>query len=376
MPNISGLKEIPRKEMHIFYVLDTSGSMNDDSKIQKLNECMEECTEALKDLAKSNADAILKIAVLEFNSNPRWITSNGAEALEDFMWSDLKAGGTTDIGAALKALNSKLSKNGFLNSMTGALMPVIIFMTDGHATDDYLKSLIDIRTNKWFSRATKIGFAFGEDADIKMMSSIVGNSEAVIKTGDMDVFRKLMRFVSVTSSLVASQSSTTLTKVVGSAIVKIAHERGEMTDDESVILKPSEYNHEYTDKGHVKCNYLKSVRKKIADANLIPYELTECHHSGKCLGTCPACDAEIQYLDQELQKKKNNGETIKLSGLLNSLGEVERESLVNDHGFIETRDMGSVIIVDDNAIENTHKDPALSTYMWESEYDYDDEMGW
>ena len=362
MPNISELREIPRKEMHIFYVLDTSGSMNDDSKIQKLNECMKECTEALKDLAKSNADAILKIAVLEFNSNPRWITSNGAETLEDFMWSDLKAGGTTDIGAALKELNSKLSRNGFLNSMTGALMPVIIFMTDGHATDDYLKSLVDIRTNKWFSRATKIGFAIGEDADIKMMSSVVGNSEAVIKTNDMDVFQKLMRFVSVTSSMVASQSATTLTKVDGSDIVKIVHERGEMTDNESVTLKTSEYNHEYTDKGHVKCNYLKSVRKKIADANLIPYELTECHHSGECLGTCPACDAEIRYLDQELQKKKKNGETIKLAGLLENPEEIPDGSSGSVSSIIEPREseiFGSVEV-----------DPNIMGDV------YDDEMGW
>lgn len=371
MPNISELKEIPRKEMHVFYVLDTSGSMNDDSKIQKLNECMKECTEVLKDLAKSNADAILKIAVLEFNSNPRWVTSNGAEALEDFMWSDLKAGGTTDIGAALKALNSKLNRNGFLNSMTGALMPVIIFMTDGHATDDYLKSLVDIRTNKWFSRATKIGFALGEDADIKMMSSIVGNSEAVIKTGDMDIFRKLMKFVSVTTSMIASQSSTTLTKVDGSDIVKIAQERGEMTNDERVNMNPSEYNHEYTDKGHVECNYLKSVRKKIADANLIPYELTECHHDGECSGTCPACDAEIQYLDQELQKKKESGEAIKLAGLLENPEETiggNSDTITNTPEPPELEWFGAVEV-----------DPNISKIDRMGELildDYDDEMGW
>ena len=114
---------------------------------------------------------------------------------EDFEYEYLEAGGLTDIGAALKELNSKLSRHAFLNSMTGALMPVIIFMTDGYATDDYSKTLEEIRKNRWFARGTKIGFALGDDPDLKMLSSVVGNSEAVIKTTDLDLFKRLMKFV-------------------------------------------------------------------------------------------------------------------------------------------------------------------------------------
>ena len=128
MPSTNSLTESPRKELHVFYVLDTSGSM-EGAKISALNHAMEECTEALKTLAKNNGDAKLKVAVMEFNSGCKWITSNGPEDLEeDFEYEYLEAGGLTDIGAALKELNSKLSRHAFLNSMTGALMPVIIFM--------------------------------------------------------------------------------------------------------------------------------------------------------------------------------------------------------------------------------------------------------
>ena len=189
MPRINNLSESPRKELHVFYILDTSGSM-EGAKISALNHAMEECTAALKTPAKSNGDAKMKIAVMEFNSGCRWITSNGPEDLEeDFEYEYLKAGGLTDIGAALKELNSKLSRHEFLNSMTGALMPVIIFMTDGNATDDYQKALQEIRKNRWFARGTKIGFAIGDDPDYKMLSSVVGNSEAVIKTTDLELFK-------------------------------------------------------------------------------------------------------------------------------------------------------------------------------------------
>ena len=46
MPSTNSLTESPRKELHVFYVLDTSGSM-EGAKISALNHAMEECTEAL-----------------------------------------------------------------------------------------------------------------------------------------------------------------------------------------------------------------------------------------------------------------------------------------------------------------------------------------
>lgn len=241
MPSTSKLEQPPRKELHVFYVLDTSGSMTGD-KISALNHAMEETIEALKTLARSNGDAKLKVAVMEFNSGCKWITQNGPEDLEeDFMYEYLHAGGLTDIAAALRELNNKLSRHAFLNSMTGALMPVIIFMTDGYATDDYENALEEIRKNRWFARGTKIGFALGDDPDVRMIASIVGNSEAVIKTTDLELFKRLMKFVSVTSSMIVSQSTTTGTVSSGADIVKMAED---IPNDTIVHLPESEYNPE------------------------------------------------------------------------------------------------------------------------------------
>lgn len=245
MPNIeTEFTPPPRKELHVFYVLDTSGSM-EGTKISTLNRAMEETTQALADVAKSTGDAKLKIAVMEFNTSCKWVTSNGPEDLEeDFFWDPLKAGGLTDMGAALKELNAKLSRKAFLNSMTGALMPIIIFMTDGYATDNYEKALEEIRRNRWFQYGTKIGFAFGDDADLKMISSVVGNSEAVIRTDNLELFKKLLRFVSVTASKLVSQSSTTGTQPSAGELVGIAVEEVGDGADVTVTLDPKSYNPE------------------------------------------------------------------------------------------------------------------------------------
>lgn len=225
MPSITTLEKPPRRALHIFYVLDTSGSMG-GAPIATLNRAMEETVEVLRKQAKSNADAELKIAVLQFNSGAKWVQPNGPEDMEDFIWEDLTAGGLTDVGAALKELDSKLSRNAYLSSMTGAYLPVIIFMSDGYATDDYQKALAQIRQNKWFARGTKIGFALGDDPDMKMISEVVGNCEAVVKTDDLDLFARLIKFASVTSSMLCSTSRTSAEAVTGAGVIGDAIDQG------------------------------------------------------------------------------------------------------------------------------------------------------
>lgn len=243
MPRIDEVGTVPRKDLHIFYVLDTSGSMADEGKIGMLNRAMEETLDALQDVAKHNGDANLKIAVMEFNTGCKWITDNGPENMADFEWEDLKAGGLTDIGDALDELDNKMSTHAWLNSMMGALMPVIIFMTDGYATDDWEKKLDKVRENRWFRRATKIGFALGNDADKKMIASVVGNSEAVIQTNDLEVFKKLIRIISVTSSMLKSQPNADKTPtgaIIDDAIKTAGVEKEKIVEH----LDPDEYKPE------------------------------------------------------------------------------------------------------------------------------------
>ena len=68
-------------------------------------------------------------------------------------------------------------------------------------------------------------------------------------------------------------------------------------------------------KGRSTCKLLKDIRQQIADANGISYQPKECHHKGDCAGTCPACEEEIRYLEQELKARKGNGFGMKVAGI-------------------------------------------------------------
>ena len=68
-------------------------------------------------------------------------------------------------------------------------------------------------------------------------------------------------------------------------------------------------------KGKSTCKLLKDIRQQIADTNGISYQPKECQHKGDCAGTCPACEAEIRYLERELRARKGNGFGMKVAGI-------------------------------------------------------------
>ena len=71
--------------------------------------------------------------------------------------------------------------------------------------------------------------------------------------------------------------------------------------------------------GKSKCKILKDIRKKIAEDNDIAYVTSECKFQGDCTGTCPKCEAELRYLENELTKRKNLGKTVAVAGIAAAL---------------------------------------------------------
>ena len=67
--------------------------------------------------------------------------------------------------------------------------------------------------------------------------------------------------------------------------------------------------------GKQKCKILKEIRQKIADENDIPYVTRECTHQGNCSGTCPRCESELRYLENQLQIRSSLGKKIKVAAL-------------------------------------------------------------
>ena len=68
-------------------------------------------------------------------------------------------------------------------------------------------------------------------------------------------------------------------------------------------------------RGKQTCKILKEIRRQIAEANGIEFATSECRHKGDCLGTCPKCEAEVRYLEQQLRARSIAGKAVALAGI-------------------------------------------------------------
>lgn len=76
------------------------------------------------------------------------------------------------------------------------------------------------------------------------------------------------------------------------------------------------------ERGKEICKALKEIRLQIAKENDIELFTSECTHKGNCLGTCPKCEAEVKYLEDQLAARKRLGKVSKVVGLSISLATV------------------------------------------------------
>jgi uncharacterized protein YegL len=193
---------IVKRQMVLFFVVDTSGSMM-GTKIGTVNTAIREVIPELQGIGGSDVD--LKLACLRFSSGCDWMHPVPIP-VESFQWNTLTADGVTDMGAAFKDLASKLSKDKFLSAPSASVAPAIFLMSDGEPTDDYKSGLAELQKNNWFKYAIKVAVAIGDDANTDVLQEFTGNIEAVIKVHTPEALLKLIRFVSVTSAQIGSKS--------------------------------------------------------------------------------------------------------------------------------------------------------------------------
>lgn len=206
MPGLDDYAPSVRKVMTLFYVIDTSGSMQ-GSKIGQVESALEEVMQTLQEISDESDDAEIKIAVLEFATGASWVTPEPVSP-ENYRFQPFEACGVTDLGAACKELDKKLSRNEFLKTAAGAYPPVILLFSDGGPTDNWISGLEALKKNNWYKRSIKIAFAIGDDCDKGVLAQFSGSPETVLDVKNKDQLRLMIEKASVITSVFASHSST------------------------------------------------------------------------------------------------------------------------------------------------------------------------
>jgi uncharacterized protein YegL len=179
--------------------------MGGSGKIQALNTAIREAIPHMQEVAEENPNAEVLVRAIKFSSGAQWHIEKPTP-VADFAWTDLSAGGVTDMGKALSMVAEQLK----IPPMTErALPPVLALISDGQPTDDFdsgLKALIDL---PWGKKAVRIAIAIGEDADHSVLQRFIGHPKLTpLQANNPEALVKQIRWVSTEVLKSASSPSS------------------------------------------------------------------------------------------------------------------------------------------------------------------------
>ena len=208
MANIVDKLEMVRRMCPVIFLMDTSGSM-DGAPIGAVNAAIEGVLPELTSMNDENGDAEISVAIMTFSAGADWLTGENLLLPQNVAWNNMDAMGPTDMGAAFRELNKKLSvENGFMRRASGSVAPVLFLLSDGAPTDEYQSALAKLKENNWYKVAVRVAVGYG-DADDNVLTEFTGNRETVLHTEKPEELKRMIRFVSITSSMVASRKAAT-----------------------------------------------------------------------------------------------------------------------------------------------------------------------
>ncbi|MEM7713376.1 MAG: VWA domain-containing protein [Cyanobacteria bacterium P01_A01_bin.68] len=161
------------RPLHFIWLCDCSGSMSVEGKIQSLNHAIREAIPHMQNAANDNPYAEILVRAIAFSDGAKWHIPHPTP-VEHLRWSDLCAEGITDMGQALSMVSEQLK----LERMSDrALPPILVLISDGQPTDNFVGGLEMLMHQPWGKKAVKIAIAIGRDANCEILQRFIGNPE-------------------------------------------------------------------------------------------------------------------------------------------------------------------------------------------------------
>ena len=164
---------IAARPLHLIWLLDCSGSMKSDGKIEALNTAVREAIPHIRATARQNPEAELLLRAVAFSDGAYWHVQEPTPP-EAFRWTDLTAEGHTDLGKALHLVAEHMSVPPMPKV---ALPPALILVSDGQPTDDFGAGLNALLETQWGRKAIRMAIAIGQDASNSTLQRFIGNDE-------------------------------------------------------------------------------------------------------------------------------------------------------------------------------------------------------
>ena len=196
------------RRLPVYLLLDTSGSMMGEP-IEAVKNGVQMMVHSLRQNPQAIETAF--VSIITFDSEAKQLIP--LTDLASFQTIDLKAAGTTALGAALSLLADKLENEVTKTTLEqkGAWKPIVFIMTDGVPTDDWQAGFQKLKAVK---KGLIVGCAAGNNADDKVLKEIADQVVRLSNT-DADSISKFFQWVSAsiaTTSTKVEETGIDLTK--------------------------------------------------------------------------------------------------------------------------------------------------------------------
>lgn len=176
------LPQTTRRKTSIYLFQDTSGSMGQKVGnaigIEQLNFAGRDMVPVFNnDIPKARPDIQFMVNVWEFNNRPTRITPSGGVEAESFVWRDLAAStGLTNFGSLLDEITPEFD---FELMGRNSYKPVVILVTDGHATDSWEPAFERFLETPYGKVSTRSALGCA-DADMEMLKKFTAGSGGTV----------------------------------------------------------------------------------------------------------------------------------------------------------------------------------------------------